>query len=1101
MQCWIATSRFKARAHASLALALLLVGGSRGAAGAVPMRFERLGLDDGLSQQAVLTIAQDKQGFMWFGTEDGLDRFDGYSFQHLRQTRNTTGLPDAFITDVRIDPTGRLWVATDGGAVVWRAPHEQQFHSILTGVAAAAAQGLDCIRVIRFDRSGQLWIGSREAGLAHLDPRTGQLTRYRHQAAHPASLGDDSIFALLVDRRGAIWVGTHSGLDRLDPATGTVQHVPLIPERAAVVFALAEDRDGLLWVGTSAGLIHLDPVAGVQAQFHHDTTDARSLPAEQVLALHLDAGGRLWIGTPGGLALFDSKSHAFDIYKNDPTDPYSLPDDHILAVQEDRNGLLWIGTRFGGIARWNPRTWSLGQHSAGAEEGMPSRNIMAFTEDVAGRSWIATFEGGITIVDPRGGPSRTLHRAAVAGVGRLSDDKVMALLTDREGIVWAGTMAGGLDRIDPQTLAVTSYSHDPNDPSTLGAPGVMSLLEDSSNRLWIGTYGGGLSRLDRSTGLVQRYLPDSVNPANSTALSANRVTALAEDRTGRLWVGTDGGGLNILDPDTGRFFHLAHDANQPRSLGGSTVYSIYVDSRATVWVGTRSGGLDRVVGSALAPEAIRFDNFKEHDGLPNDTVYGIHADRAGRLWLSTNYGLARFDPDTGEFRSFHRSNGLQGEEFNFGAHYADRAGRLFFGGARGYNAFDPATVSFDTVPPAVVLTEVLESGKPVPLTTPLRMPRLHYRDVVSFDFAALDFVAPRANSFAFRLEGFDRDWEHAGTRHRVTYTNLPDGHYVLRVRAANPDGVWNEAGFELPFDVDPPAWLSRWAFVGYAVLFAAVVALCWVGHRRSLIREARYSERLKEEVRLRTRELAARNAELEDVNSRLEQASLTDPLTQLGNRRSLIKEMPRLLAQVDASQATDKPQRLSLMLVDLDRLKPINDEFGHEAGDIALEGVATMLRRCLDTADRVVRWGGDEFVIVRTLSDLDDAARLAEEIRLRTAELRFRISESASAHTTCSIGFACYPFVFEAPGFASWEEVLNLADMALYRAKVRRDAWLGWCGLPRAARQTELFRLMSVDPHTALRAGYIDVRCSPGKDKHLNDTVEIPTRRVRTLSR
>ena len=1079
---------------------MILVGvGGREAHGAVPMRFERLGLDDGLSQQAILAIAQDKQGFMWFGTEDGLDRFDGYSFQHLRQTRDTRGLPDAFITDVRFDPAGRLWVATDGGAVVWRVPQEHQFHSILAGVAESAAQGLDRIRVIRFDRAGQLWIGSREAGLAHFDPRTGQLARYRHEAGRPASLSNDSIFALLADRHGAIWVGTRSGLDRLDPATGVFQHVGLEPERPATVFALAEDRDGLLWIGTSAGLIQLDPTTGSHSQFHHDAS-ARSLPAEQVRALHFDASGRLWVGTPAGLALLDSDRHSFDIYRNDPADPYSLPDDNVLTLQEDRTGLLWVGTRFGGIGRWNPRTWSLGQHSAGAEEGMPSRNVMAFTEDKAGRLWVATFEGGITILDPRGARPRSLHRArANAGAGGLSDDKVMSLLTDREGAVWAGTMTGGLDRIDPQTLAVTTYNHDPSDPNTLGAPGVMSLLEDSSNRLWVGTYGGGLSRFDRSTGLFRRYQPDAVNPANPTALSANRVTALAEDRTGRLWVGTDGGGLDILDPVTERFFHLKHDANQPRSLGSSTVYSIYVDPHGTVWVGTRSGGLDRVVGSAAAPEAIRFDNFNERDGLPNDTVYGIHADAAGRLWLSTNYGLARFDPGTAEVHSFHRSHGLQAEEFNFGAHYADRTGRLFFGGARGYNVFDPSGVSFDTSPPAVVLTEVLESGKPVPLTHPLNMPRLHYRDVVSFDFAALDFAAPRANVFAFRLEGFDRDWEHAGTRHRVTYTNLAHGHYVLRVRAANPDGVWNQAGFELPFDVDPPAWLSHWAYVGYALLFAAVIALCWAGHRRSLEREARYSERLKEEVRMRTRELAARNAELEVVNSRLEQASLTDPLTRLGNRRSLIKAMPQLLAQVDASQATDKPQRLSLMLVDLDRLKPINDEFGHEAGDIALEGVATVLRRCLGAADRVVRWGGDEFVIVRALSDLDDAARLAEEIRIRTAELRFRVSESASAHTTCSIGFACYPFVFEAPGWASWEEVLNLADMALYRAKVRRDAWVGWCGLPRAARQTELFRLMSVDPHTALRAGYIDVRCSPGKDKHQNDTVEIPTLRVRTI--
>jgi diguanylate cyclase (GGDEF)-like protein len=303
---------------------------------------------------------------------------------------------------------------------------------------------------------------------------------------------------------------------------------------------------------------------------------------------------------------------------------------------------------------------------------------------------------------------------------------------------------------------------------------------------------------------------------------------------------------------------------------------------------------------------------------------------------------------------------------------------------------------------------------------------------------------------------------------------------------------------ELPVDVDPAPWLSRWAYVGYALAAGAIGMLCWLAHRRSLIREESYSLRLMEEVRVRTRELAARNTELERVNIRLEQASLTDSLTGLGNRRSLIVEMPRLVAQVDASQGTRDPQRLSLMLVDLDRLKPINDEYGHEAGDLALEGVATLLRRSLRETDRVVRWGGDEFVIARTQSGLEDAALLAEEIRARTAELRFRVSDTASAHTTCSIGFACYPFVLESPLWATWEEVLNLADMALYRAKVLRDAWLGWCGLPRAARQTELFRLMSVDPHAAIRAGYIDVRASRRQD-NVSERIAMPTHRMHSL--
>ena len=1038
-----------------------------------PMRFERLGLDDGLSQQAVLAIDQDAAGFMWFGTEDGLNRFDGYTFKHIRQSDSSAGsLSDDFVADLQIDRAGRMWVATDSEAVIWREPGETQFESILSGLSEPASRGLEHVRVIRVGAAGQLWLGTRANGIASFDPNTHRLVRLRHKDTDPDSLDSDTIYALLEDRLGTLWVGTQTGLNRLDPTTGKFQHIRLGPSRTVRVHALLEETGSVLWVGTDAGLLRLNLATDAQVEFHHDPANPRSLAHEQVNTLFVDSHQRLWVGTANGLSLLDRERGTFDNYHNDPADASSLPDDHILALHEDRTGLLWIGTRFGGVARWNPRTWSFGQHNAGAEEGMPSRNVMAFTEDPSGRLWVATFGGGITLTGTDTNPPLTLRKKS----GSLSDDRVMSLMTDHEGYVWAGTMEGGLDRITPRTLDVKVFASNPNDPATLGAPGVMSVLEDSAGRIWAGTYGGGLARLDRATGRFKRYQPDAANP---TSLSGDRVTALAEDPTGRLWVGTDGGGLNVLDPESGQFFHLQHDARNPRTLSGSTVYSIYVDPHKTVWIGTRSG-LDRVVGSAHVPEAVRFDHFNDRNGLPNDTIYGIHADAAGRLWLSTNYGLARFDPHTEEVLSFHRSHGLQEEEFNFGAHYATPDGRLLFGGAKGYNAFDPAHIQFDVTPPPVAMTAALELGKPVVLGTHSDMPRLHYRDVVSFEFAALDFTASRANRFAFKLEGFDKDWEHAGSRRTVTYTNLPDGHYTLRVRAANPDGVWNEKGFALPLDVDPAPWLSRWAFFGYTLVFLTVVLFCWVGHRRSLVREARYSRRLKDEVTTRTRELAARNMELEIVNGRLERASLTDHLTGLGNRRALIKDMPQILARLEADRLRhDTELRMTLMLVDLDRLKPINDAHGHEAGDLALEEVAAQLRRCLRDCDRVVRWGGDEFVIVRTQSDLDDAAQLAEEIRMKVAELRFRVSETSLAHTTVSIGFACYPFVSEAPLWASWEEVLHLADMALYRAKARRDAWLGWCGLPRAARQTELFKLMSADPAAAMNEGYIDVRISP----------------------
>jgi diguanylate cyclase (GGDEF)-like protein len=1090
------------RTRPLIALLLVLTSGlCREVAASVPMRFERLGLDDGLSQQAVSAIAQDVPGFMWLGTEGGLDRFDGYSFQHTRPAESASGGSGGdFIAAMRVDPAGRLWVAIDGAAVIWREPGQTQFNSILAGVAEAAGRGMDHVRVINVDRLGRLWIGTRADGMAWFDPEIRRLVRLRHTDSDPNSLSHDAVFALSTDRAGRIWVGTQTGLDCLDPISGKFQHIRIGAGRSVRVHAIVEDHDGTLWVGTDTGLLQLNPATGAQVEFHHDASSPLSLAAEQVNTLLIDNQERLWVGTVDGLSLLNRTQRTFDNYRNDPADAYSLPDNHILALYADRAGLLWIGTRFGGVARWNPRTWSFGQHNAGPEEGMPSRNVMAFTQDFSGRLWVATFGGGLSIIEQAVvGPAPLTLRQKPAG---LSDDRVMTLMTDHEGIIWAGTMEGGLDRIDPRTLAVRVFPYSPDNLTGISAPGVMSLLEDSAGRIWAGTYGGGLSRLDRVTGLFKRYLPDKTNPAS---LSADRVTALAADPSGRIWVGTDGGGLNVLDPDSGRFFRLQHDARNPRSLSSSTIYCIYVDSAKIVWVGTRSGGLERVVGSALVPEAVRFDPFNDRNGLPNDTIYGIRADATGRLWLSTNYGLARFDPRTGEVLRFHRSHGLQAEEFNFGAQYADRSGRLYFGGAQGYNAFDPARIQFDVAAPPVALTSVLELGKPLPVSPNFVMPRLHYRDVVSFEVAALDFLAPRSNLFSFKLEGFDRDWEHAGTRHTVTYTNLPGGHYTLRVRAANPDGVWSETGLELPLDVDPPPWLSGWAFFCYVLAFLLLAALCWEAHQRSLLREARYSRRLRDEVNTRTRELAARNRELEIVNDRLERASLTDHLTGLGNRRSLTKDMPRILARLEAQSVSEEPQpRMTIMLVDLDRLKPINDVHGHEAGDLALEGVAAQLRRCLRDCDRVVRWGGDEFVIVRTQSDIEDAARLAEEIRIKVAELRFRVADAASVHTTVSIGFACYPFVAEAPLWASWEEVLHLADMALYRAKVRRDAWLGWCGLPRAARQTELFRLISADPAAAMHEGYIDIRVSPCREDAeeevpVEEEVAAPKRRVRSF--
>lgn len=1039
-----------------------------------PMHFERLSITDGLSQQSANAIAQDAAGFIWIGTEDGLNRYDGYVVDHVRRERaHREGLPDNYIADMQMDLDGRLWVATDGGGLARQSAKGNSFSS----VAAAADEGLEHIRVIRFDASGGLWIGSRENGLAMFDASNSELKRWRHDPSRADSLASDVVLSLLKGSRGDVWIGTDRGLDRLRAGREGIEHILLhsiAGTQRVKIQALLEDRSGTLWIGTDAGLIGFDPNSGAQRTYRHDASDARSLPSDQINVLHQDRLGRVWIGTTHGLALLDSQSGRFDSYQHDPADPFSLPDSNVVSLFEDGGGLIWVGTKFGGVGRWNPRTWSFGPHAGGPQDGLGNSNVMAFTEDAQNRLWIATFDGGISVIDRASGRT-TLLRHDPAERRSLSDDRVMTLMTDAYGEVWAGTMGGGLNRIDPRTLHVTAYRHDSQNVRSLSAPGVMSLLEDSRGNVWVGTYGGGLSRFDRATHTFERHLPNANEPAR---LASGRVTALLEDRNARIWVGTDGGGLNILDPATGLFHRLRHDASDTSSLSDDTVYALHADANGTIWVGTRGGGLDRIVGSSTAPASIRFANIAEAEGLPNSTVYGIRSDTAGLLWLSTNYGLARLDPRTGAVRAFHRSNGLQAEEFNFGAHYRTRRGELLFGTSNGYNAFFPEQLQSNTTPPRVVLTAHLDSGESLEAGSSSQQPkvvRLPYRHKgITFEFAALDFASPQANAFQYRLEGLKPEWVDLGTQHRITYSSLPAGHYTLHVRAANADGVWTRTAASFTFDVDPAPWATRGAYAFYALTFVLIAWGFWTAHRRSIAREERYARQLEVKVQDRTRELAERNAELVHANERLETASLSDPLTGLGNRRSLLQAMPELIANVNS----DEPGGgLMFMLVDLDRLKPVNDEHGHEAGDKLITGVSAVLLNSVRQSDLVVRWGGDEFVIVGAPMDFKNAMIVAERIRSAVARTRFPVGRGEFVRTTCSIGFAPYPFVPGNSDQLTWEQVLNLADMGAYRAKKKRDTWVGWRGTHRAATSSDIVAAIEADADAALREGLLEI-CS-----------------------
>jgi diguanylate cyclase (GGDEF)-like protein len=615
-------------------------------------------------------------------------------------------------------------------------------------------------------------------------------------------------------------------------------------------------------------------------------------------------------------------------------------------------------------------------------------------------------------------------------------------------------MAGGLSRMDISSGAFRTYRNDPARPDSLSSNAVTTIFEDSRGSLWVGTYQGGLNRFDARSESFAHYRHD---PADPRSLSGDIVTTLAEGPAGVLWVGTNGGGLTRLVPDTGESVRLRHDPADSGSLASDTVYALHVDPAGNVWAGTR-GGLSVLKSLDAASGRARFRNYSERDGLSNSVVYAVQPDNSGRLWLSTNNGLAVFNPERQSFRTYVESHGLQGNEFNVGAHYRSAGGELFFGGPGGFNAFIPEQIEGNDHAPAVALTGYWRLNRPVTSDGPLHQLsalQLGHRDqVVTFEFAALDYAAPESNRYQYKLEGFDEGWVDQGPVRRVTYTNLDSGRYTLRVKAANGDGVWSEKELDLGIRVLPPPWKTWWAYLGYGLLALAGVLAFADSLRRKAAREAGYRQRLETDVEARTRELQESNQELAAVNQRLLETSLTDSLTGLRNRRFLFEEASkdlalverrRLALEAEGREPENPKANVVFIMVDLDWFKPINDTCGHAAGDRVLLQVRDVLERACRRSDVLIRWGGDEFLVIGRDHDLQGLEVLPERIRALVEQTTFELGDGRVAHLTCSVGFTCYPSLSpESLLSLSLEQVIGLADSALYMAKKGgRNGWVG----------------------------------------------------------
>ena len=812
--CGIATPGAQARTAAFAAPAA-------GASG--PVGFEHISVAQGLSQDSVNCILQDRQGLMWFGTEDGLNRYDGYGFAVYRHDpRDPNSLSHNRVRAIHEDADGILWIGTAGGGLdrfdrgTGRFTHYGS-DDFANYVSDSPELYRNWVEEVREYPSGILWLGTLGGGLVRFDRSTGKFQSFTNQGA-AGELSNNWIRSLFVDHAGAMWIGTDKGgLNRLDPATGRFTHyVHDAADPASLsadqVTAIYEDRAGRLWVGTaSGGLDQLDREIGTFLHYRNDPADPQSLSNDAVAAIGEDRAGALWVGTYDGLNRLDAETGQVTRYKNDPRLLASLSNNSVQSIYEDASGILWIGTAGGGVNRAVAAArFPHYQGIPGDANSLSSNVVISILADPDGTLWVGTGAGGLDRLDATR-EHWTHFRHAADHPGSSLHDYVTALFADSRGVLWVGT-GDGLDQFDRLTGTFVHLSHMPPDPTGNILDAIDVIQEDASGTIWISAHGRGLTAYDPRTGQFTYHLTSE----DPHSISSNFAEALYVDRSGTLWAGTQNG-LDYFDRATGQWHAYRHDPADPDSLGSDYVAAIEEDASGRLWIGTTAGldQLDRRSG--------RFTHWGRAQGLPSEVVLGILADGQGNLWLSTGQGLSRFDPERGLFRTYDTRDGLQSGVFNTGAHARSAQGEMFFGGSNGFNAFFPDRVQDNTSIPPIVLTSLTRNGEPLSAASPERLREATLRwpaNSFEFEFAALSYVQPERNRYAYMLEGFDQTWYDAGTLRSGRYTNLPGGTFTLRMKGSNSDGIWNETGAALTITVVPPPWETWWFQAGALLVLA-----------------------------------------------------------------------------------------------------------------------------------------------------------------------------------------------------------------------------------------------------------------------------------------
>ncbi|MGD1892945.1 MAG: two-component regulator propeller domain-containing protein [Cyclobacteriaceae bacterium] len=863
--------------------------------------FQRYDVLEGLSHNTVRESMQDSTGFVWIATDDGLNKFDGYTFKkYFHVPHNDSIATNHPIQVLEEGPDQNIWIGTWGGGIYIYDYQHDRFQSIVE-TRDTSLLDFSFVYDLHYDRQGRMWAGT-VGGLARVDTEDYSFTYYRHNPADSTSLSNNRAIAISEDQEGSLWIGTlGGGLNYFNPDNGTFKHFRHRPGDPASlsqddVYSVLCDAQQRVWVGTWDGGLNLmeDPNQGF-VHFRHQSNDSTSLANNQVWAIAEDQRGNIWIGTDNGLCLFREAVRAFTTYQNDPFDKKSLSSNSIKSLYVDNQNRLWVGTYDGGVNLYDSRPNRI-QHyyQRQNQPSISSNNVTAILELDQKQILVGTDGGGLNLLNRHSGEiTQFVHDPN--NPKSIGGNKVKAMLLDRQQRVWIGFWNGGMDCFDPDAQTFTHYQKKEDEENNwLASNNVTCLAEDQDGLIWLGTFGGGLQSLDPANNHFTTY---TQNPDDDESLSDKNVWSVLVDQQNHIWAGTSNGRVDILDRQQNRFIRILPRPNDNR---GHTVLTLFEDREGKVWAGLEGGGL-----RLLDQKENNYKQYTTDEGLPSNTINAIEEGSDGNLWVSTNLGLVRFNPVSEKYDQFTMSDGLQGLHFNRQASAQSSSGEFFFGGTGGFNIFHPDSIYDIPINSHIIFTDFEIFNQRVSVganDSPLDV-NINYQEsitlsyeqsVFTLSYASINFTNPEQVRYQYRLLGFiDDTWQDAGTDRKVTYTNLNPGQYVLEVAGHVGDEITPVR--QLAITVTPPWWRTWWFYITAMLFFIALTYAIYRLRTQRIIRNNRRLEALvakrtsklrqvneelrkkneliqdqKEEIQTQAEELIDSNAEIRSINQRLE---------------------------------------------------------------------------------------------------------------------------------------------------------------------------------------------------------------------------------------